>query len=240
VIKHRRKQTIWLARLSVDIFEFWSLIGRGENVHPADRSVFARMNPIKHGFRLDCLPSSFGGRLGDAPVVPLYLSPGFGDQDVNDAQTEEGKDYYVRRWAGYEPIRDIKSNWMLSRTKHFGDYDTVRNKIALLNIGAYHSVDVKSFGSLLALPSSRVSLGWAQDVLFPDAEAGKRVVICMRSACWWGLAQGRKYEGGLFAPQVNRSGYLLKNEANDRLVELVQTSSGNIGIYRGEAVRKTV
>jgi hypothetical protein len=59
----------------------------------------------------------------------------------------------TRRWRGYEPIRDIKSNWMLSRTKNFGDYETVKNMIALLNIGAYHSADVRSFGSLLALPS---------------------------------------------------------------------------------------
>jgi hypothetical protein len=212
--------------LITDIFEFWSQIGRGESVHPRDRKVFDRMNPEKHGFRLDCLPSSFGGRLRDAPVVLLYLSPGFGQQDLVDAQTDEGKDYYVRRWGGYEPIRDIKSNWMLSRTKNFGDYETVKNKIALLNIGAYHSVDVKSFGSLLALPSSRVSLEWAQSVLFPDAEAGKRIVICMRSASYWGLEQGRKYEGGLFAPQVNRSGYFLKNDANDRLVELVQKRLG--------------
>jgi hypothetical protein len=113
---------------------------------------------------------------------------------------------------------------MFSRIKNFGDYETVKDKIALLNIGAYHSVDVKSFGSLLALPSSRVSLGWAQEALFPDAEAGKRIVICMRSC--WGLEQGRKYEGGLFAPQVNRSGHLLKNDANDRLVELVQKRLG--------------
>jgi hypothetical protein len=86
---------------------------------------------------------------------------------------------------------------------------------------------VKSFGSLLALPSSPVSLGWAQDVLFPDAEAGKRIVICMRSASYWGLEQGRKYEGSLFAPEVNRSGYLLKNHENDRLVELVQKRLGS-------------
>jgi hypothetical protein len=105
--------------LITDIFEFWSQIGRGENVHPADRKVFDRMDPQKHGFRLDCLPSSFGGRLRDAPVVLLYLSPGFGDQDLIDAQTDEGKDYYVRRWRGYEPIRDIKSNWMLSRNQEF-------------------------------------------------------------------------------------------------------------------------
>jgi hypothetical protein len=213
--------------LSVDIFEFWSQISRGEHVHPADKSVFARMNPKRHGFCLDCLPSSFGGRLRDAPVVLLYLSPGFGEQDLDDAQTEQGKDYYVRRWLGYEPIRDIKSNWMFRRIKDFGDYQSVKDKIALLNIGAYHSKDVKSPGSLLALPSSRVSLGWAHDVLFPDAEAGKRVVICMRSAVYWGLEQGRKYEGTLFAPAVNpHSGYLLKNDAKDRLVELVRKRLG--------------
>ena len=55
---------------------------RGENVHPVDRKVFERMDPHKHGFRLDCLPSSFGGRLRDAPVVLLYLSPGFGGSPI--------------------------------------------------------------------------------------------------------------------------------------------------------------
>jgi hypothetical protein len=77
--------------LIVDIFEFWSQISRGENVHPADRKVFERMDPHKHGFRLDCLPSSFGGRLRDALVVLLYLSPGFGEQDVIDAPDRRGE-----------------------------------------------------------------------------------------------------------------------------------------------------
>jgi hypothetical protein len=208
--------------VSQDIFEFWSQIARGEHIHPADKRVFSRMRPEKHGFRLDCLPGCFGGRLRDAPVVLLYLSPGFGEQDVIDAKTDERKDYYVRRWRGYEPIRNIESNWMLSRTRDFGDYNAVKDKIALLNIGAYHSVDVRSFASLLALPSSRVSLGWAQDVLFPDAEAGKRIVICMRSASYWGLEQGRKYDGTLFAPKVNRSGYLIKNDDKRGLVDIVR------------------
>jgi hypothetical protein len=213
--------------MSQDIFKFWSQIDRGEHIHPADKRVFDRMRPKKHGFRLDCLPSSFGGRLRDAPVVLLYLSPGFGRQDLRDARTEEGKDYYVRRWRGYEPIRDIKSNWMVSRTKSFGTYDEVKDKIALLNIGAYHSTRLKSFASLLALPSSRVSLAWAQDVLFPDAEAGKRIVICMRSASYWGLEQGQKYKGALFAPKVNRSGYLLKNHDNEVLIERVRKCLGH-------------
>jgi hypothetical protein len=111
---------------------------------------------------------------------------------------------------------------MLSRTKTFGGYDAVKDKIALLNIGAYRSADVRSFASLLALPSSRVSLGWAQEVLFPDAEAGRRIVVCMRSASYWGLEQGRRYEGTLFAPRVNRSGYLIRNDDNRRLVDIVK------------------
>jgi hypothetical protein len=216
--------------VSHDIFEFWSQIDRGEHIHPADKRVFDRMRPEKHGFRLDCLPACFGGRLRDAPIVLLYLSPGFSEQDIGDAKTNEGKDYYARRWKGYEPMREIgsgKSSWMSSRTKLFGDFETVKDKIALLNIGAYHSVDLRSFAALLSLPSSRVSLGWAQDVLFPDAEAGKRIVICMRSAAYWGLEQGLKYRGSLFAPMVNRSGHLLNNDENHRLVSVVQNRLGN-------------
>jgi hypothetical protein len=217
-------------RVIQDIFEFWSQIDRGEHIHPADKSVFARMRPEKHGFRLDCLPGCFGGRLRDAPVVLLYLSPGFGKQDIVDAKTDGGKDYYARRWIGYEPLREFgsgKSSWMSSRTKIFGNFETVKDKLALLNIGSYHSVNVSSFSSLLSLPSSRVSLGWAQDALFPDAEAGKRIVICMRSAAYWGLEQGRKYKGSLFAPMVNRSGHLLKNDENRRLVDVVRNRLSN-------------
>ena len=161
----------------VDIFEFWSKIGRGEKIHPADRSAFARMDAKRHGFRLDCLSAAFGGRLRDAPVVLLYLSPGFSQADLAAAKTNEGKDFYVRR--SYEPAA---TSWTRSRTKNFGDWETVRQKVAVLNIGAYHSTNVRSYASLLALPSSRVSMEWAQSVLFPEAEAGRRIVICMRSA----------------------------------------------------------
>jgi len=208
-----------------DLFEFWSQIGRGENIHPADKKTFERMPAQQHGFRLDCLPACFGGRLRDAPVVMLYLSPGFSENDVADAQNEESKDYYMRRYSGYEPPRHLlneKSTWFSSRTKCFGDWEQVRDKIAVLNIGAYHSRDVKSKSALMALPSSRVCLDWAQDVLFSDAEAGRRIVICMRSAALWGLAVGRQYSGLLFAPVVNRAGHLAKNEENAGLIKTVR------------------
>lgn len=136
-----------------DIFEFWSRIKRGAFVHPADEAVFKRIHADKHGFQLNCLPGCFGGRLRSAPVVLLYLSPGFSEVDVADAATDEGKDYRFRVWKGDEPFRDNGPGapWLASRTKNFGTYETIKNKLAILNIGAYHSKDVKSYASLLAL-----------------------------------------------------------------------------------------
>jgi hypothetical protein len=212
--------------LQSDIFEFWSLINRGEHIHPADVAVLNRMTAEQHGFKLECLPGCYGGPLKTAPIVLLFLSPGFSAKDAAEAKTEEMRDYYVRRWAGDEPLRGADpaaSAWVASRTRAFGDWDAIRINIAILNIGAYHSKDVKSYGSLMALPSSRVALDWAQSVLFPQAEAGKRLVICMRSAHCWGLERGRSYGAGLFAPHVNRSGYLINNDENARLVQLVRS-----------------
>jgi hypothetical protein len=185
------------------------------------------MEPKKHGFSLECLPAAFGGRLRTAPVVLLYLSPGLSAADIADANTDEGKDYYLRRWSGDEPMRDLGgatgTPWMASRTKRFGSYDVVKDKIALFNIGAYHSKDVKSYAALTALPSSRASLDWAQNVLFPAAEGGERIVVCMRSAGYWGLETGRRYGAGLFAPRVTRQGHFIKDRENGKLIELVRT-----------------
>ena len=65
-----------------DIFEFWAQIKRGQLIHPADAPVFARMDAEKHGFQLHCLPTCFNGRLKTAPVVLLFLSPGY-DEDFD-------------------------------------------------------------------------------------------------------------------------------------------------------------
>jgi hypothetical protein len=208
-----------------DIFEFWSRMQRGDHIHPDDKEVFGRMCPAKHGFELDCLPGCFAGPLKTASVVLLYLSPGHSQATADAAKTEEGKDFYFRQYQGHEPFRDSGPgrSWVESRTKIFGNYDSVKKHFALLNIGAYHSKTLKDYGSLLALPSSGVSLSWAQQTLFPEAEAGKRIVICLRAAAYWGLDVGREYNGNLFAPAFNRSGHLLKSAQREKIIDLVKT-----------------
>jgi hypothetical protein len=102
----------------MDILEFWSQIKRGETVHPADREVFARINPEKHGFQLDCLPASYGGKLKTAPVVFLFSSPGYSAFDLEDAQSEQGKETYADgRAKNHSETMDLGKHGCLAERK---------------------------------------------------------------------------------------------------------------------------
>lgn len=113
----------------IDIFEFWSCIGRGEKIHPADIKIFERLNPKAHGFELGCLPGCFNGPLRTAPVVFLYLSPGFSQSDLDKANSDEGKDAYLELWQGRRPLSEA-SGWTPSRTKAFGEWQNIRNSVS--------------------------------------------------------------------------------------------------------------
>lgn len=198
-----------------DIFDFWSEIKLGQKVHPRDRLVLSR---VAHGFDLNCLPAAFMGPLKIAPLVLLYLSPGLSDIDHKDARSVVGKRRYFERWKGLQPLPGPEDhrgawNWWRSRTQAFGDWEYLRTRTAVLNIGAYHSREFVDHSMLAALPSSRMSLDWAQEVLFPQAMAGERVVICLRSARFWGLQPGKRYGASLFAPKVTRAGHITLSDA---------------------------
>ena len=206
-----------------DIFRFWAKVRPTDNMHPADRAVLTR---VKHRFDLKCLPACFGGPLRTAPIVLLYLSPGFSKHDRIDAKSKKGQDYYMRRRAGREPFRAEGQGfkWLTSRTKCFGlDWKLIRSKLAVLNIGAYHSKNFHDTPLLAALPSSRVSIAWAQDVLFPQARDGKIVVICLRAARFWGLETGKKYGKSLFAPHVTIGGHMKHNRMRKQIIKAVNS-----------------
>ena len=184
--------------------------------HPADRIVFDRAangDDRGHGFDLRCLPAPFNGPLRTARVVLLYLSPGWCERDVEEAETQAGQDRYFRRRQGYAPLDTEAEHaegyrWWTERTKRFGQPHELQDKIAYLNIGPYKSKDFTDYPLLAALPSCRVSLDWAQSVLFPQAERGDRVVVCMRSARYWGLGKQRQFGASLFAPATTMSGHM--------------------------------
>lgn len=200
------------------IFRFWNDIGLSEKIHPADRQVFRSVGKKGHGFHLKCLPSPINGRLRTAPVVFLFLSPGYNPKDLKDAKSIKGKKNYQKRRQGLQPISDSGSgaNWFSGIISKF-EIDRLKafDQIAVLNIGAYHSKKYKDYPLLAALPSSRMSLDWAQQILFPQARRGKRVVVCLQSAHFWGLKPG-SWKGKLFVPEVTRGGHMRRKSKRQK------------------------
>ena len=183
---------------TIDLFDFWSRIGPSDRVHPADRDVFDRVKD-SHGFDLQCLPCCLMGPLKTAPVVLLYLSFGLDDEDRVEATSERGQDRYMKMRLGTQPLpgpdeHRIAWKWWVSRTKCFGkNWQDLRTKIAVLEIGAYHSRTFKDVPLLAALPSSRVSIDWAQAVLNCRRARGRvpaveRVLGASTGAAIWTLA----------------------------------------------------
>lgn len=194
----------------------------GTKIHPADVPIFDRMRMANgdagHGLQLDCLPAPYAGPLRSAPVVFLYLSAGWTEQDAAEADTPKAQARQAAQWRGDALIPALEEHpsgwrWWASRMRPFDDLAAYRDKVAFLNISGYHSKDFQDYPLLTALPSCRTAVEWAQTVLFPQAEAGERVVVCLRSALFWGLAHGRRYGAGLFAPPVTRGGHMLRQGA---------------------------
>ncbi len=210
-----------------EFFDFWPenlgyyKDGRHGYSHPADRDVLGR---VEHPFDLNCLPGCWGGPIKRAPIILLYLSPGLSDSDHDIAKSKDAAKRFkhVKRgesaFPGKEHVEGRK--WWKSRIKGFvdekylEDIDFLRNKIVSLNISPYHSKDIPDRSVLSSLPSCRMTLDWAQSTLFPEAEKGNKVVICMRSCRYWGLSNGEngaKYGCSLYAPKVTRGGHLQKD-----------------------------
>jgi hypothetical protein len=198
-----------------DIFECWEKYQLGERIHPLDRRVFDDLKS-QHGLNLDCLPVPFYGPLKTAPIVLLYLNPGLSELDLEQAKSIEWQKRRCESLIGLTPLSPLRvnseKNWWVDKTAFLGTpIEDLLDKIAVLQLCAYHSKEFKDWPLIAALPTSRLAISWAQEELFADAQAGKRVVICLRSPRYWGLAPGQSYGGALFAPLTTRSGHIQKS-----------------------------
>lgn len=214
--------------MSNAIFEFWSEaeVGADQFIHPRDQAVFNRIGDRPH-FNLTTPPGPFFGPLKSAPIVLLYLSPGYGEDDEDPVINARLRAQVSALRRGHQPLPGPEEfprrwKWWSSRTKVFGDWQHLMDRIAILNIGAYHSKEFLDAPLLAALPSSRASLSWAQDFLFPQAERGERIVVCMRAAHFWGLSVDSRHGSSLFAPPVTRGGHMLAGAAREEVVASVR------------------
>ena len=212
-----------------DIFDFWAGCAPDAHVHPADAAVLGR---VPHGFDLGCLPIPFTGPLRTAPVVLLFLSPGSADGEAAMSGSGAHRAWHGFQRTGWAPMPSEAEHphawaWWSKVVRQFGvEPGDVRDRFAVLNIGAYHSKAFKDWHMPAALPSSRATLDWAQGVLFPQAERGERVVVCLRSARLWGLGKGTHTGVSLHAPRHTRSGIMLAGEPEDGVRSAVRQACG--------------
>ena len=213
-----------------DIFSFWSVMKAGDRVHPDDRAVLERLP--EHGFDLNLLPTPFNGPLRTAKVVLLYPAPGRSVGDEKEAASDQGQKRALKQYGGNEPLFEPDQQaeghkWLASRLKFLGvSWPQLRTRVAVLEMAPYHSKNFSSKTPVIALPSARVAVGWAQRVLFPQAIRGERVVVGMRSHHHWGLARGSYSGEALFAPETTRHGHLLTG-AHDPILEAIHSALGN-------------
>ena len=219
-----------------DIFEFWKNVGPAEKVHPDDKQILGNLN-LSHGLKLDCLPVPFYGPLKTAPIVLLYLNPGFQSQDEEAAQTKEGQEFWFNQRQGNAPLRSQinkkPKSWWVARTKSFNrDAELLRDKMAVLEICPYHSKSFKDMPLLAALPSCRTAIAWAQSILFPEAQRGERLVICLRSPRYWGLSKGKRYGKLLFAPEMTaQGGFMLNGPMRNIIVAEAQNIIDKVAVH---------
>jgi hypothetical protein len=216
-----------------DLFGFWAGVPGDVRVHPRDEDTFKRAS---HHFELACLPTNYLGPLRIAPVVLLFLSPGFEPEDIEQAKTRDGQEYYLRQRSGNAHLPTEGEHkgawkWLMPIIRQFGvSLSEVASKVAILNIAPYKSKRFHDHGLLAALPSSHAAIDYAQSVLFPEAEdeAGRRVVVCLRSPDYWGLSEREDgpYGRALYAPPRTRRGIMRHGPLRESIVAVVQGAVG--------------
>lgn len=214
------------------LFRFWSEMPAGALHHPRDRHVLAR---VPHAFPHTAPPNPFFGPLRTAPLVLLYLSPGLGPEDEAAARDPAFREFFLRQWTGDAPLPAADEypgwwKWWAPRVAQFGlDPLAARDKVAFLNISPYRSKTFSDWPMLAALPSSRAALDWAQNTLFRQAYDGERIVVCLRSARYWGLSaprDGGPWGRGLYVSHFTQSGYLHHGSERDAIRAHVRSLLG--------------
>jgi hypothetical protein len=124
--------------------------------------------------------------------------------------------------------------WTERRLAQFGlSYKTASTKVAFVNLIPYRSREgAKDLRMLERLESTRLVRAWAHDTLFPEAEAGKRVVVCLRSARAWGLEPDTQRGQSLFTPKFNRAGFMLHGPMREKVSFAVRRAVGLADIDR--------
>jgi hypothetical protein len=191
---------------SADLVQFWAQCDNLQ-AHPADAAM---LQSRTHNFGRDPIIGPWMGPIHTAPVVLLTLNGSLAGtgEEAAAMKVQSAREEMARTLQGRAPLYSFQYNpagriWTDKRLGAFGlTYQIAADKVAFINLMAYKSRngadDLYKYG-MDALPSTQYLLRWTRDTLFPEAEAGKRVVVCLMSAIRWGLTPGQR-RGSLYSP----------------------------------------
>ena len=199
---------------TAEFLRFWQKAIPSLQIHPDDA---AALESNRHTLAVDTLVGPFMGPVRTAPVVLLTLNGGLSGVEQDEAKIPAVREQMARNLRGDQPLPTFATNpagrkWTESRLAQFGlSYEIASTKVAFVNLIPYRSREgAKDLRMLERLESARLVRAWAHDTLFPEAEAGKRVVVCLRSARPWGLEPDTQRGVSLFTPKFTRSGFMVK------------------------------
>jgi hypothetical protein len=163
----------------------------------------------------------------------LTLNGGFNGIERHEAAIPAVREAMARNLYGDAPLPSFATNmkgreWTERRLGQFGlSYEVAASKVAFVNLIPYRSTEgAKDMHMTERLESVRLVRAWARDTLFPETEAGKRVVVCLRSARAWGLDPDTQRGQALFAPKFNRAGYMLHGPMREKVGLAVRRAVG--------------
>ena len=173
------------------------------------------------------------GPVRTAPVVLLTLNGGLNGVEWDEAKIPAVRELMAQNLGGDVPLPTFATNpagraWTERRLAQFGlSYEVASTQVAFVNLIPYRSREgAKDSRMIERLESARLVRAWARDTLFREAEAGKRVVVCLRSARNWGLEPDTQRGVSLFTPRFNRAGFMLHGRMREKVCFAVQRAVG--------------
>ena len=164
-------------------------------------------------FHLPLVPVPYGGNLKKADIIILLLNPGLSCIDyygeLECAAYRQALEYNLRQdfsktefpfiwlnpdfcWqSGFiwweRKLRGILKT--IATEKHDGSYlkalHDLSCRIAMIELIPYHSAKFNDHRLIDRLPSTQQAIKYVRDVLLPDAESGKKLIIVARQNKGW-------------------------------------------------------
>ena len=180
------------------LFKYWDKLPADRLVHPADQPF---LDERAHNFELHTVPSPWDGPLATAPIVLCTLNPGSdsGGYDNWVASDPNMRAKMFRQLRGDQPLvveHRTATQWIGDRIKFLCDgassqkaVEQLAGDLAIFNLFPYRSKKFDSKWADTKLPSAENARRFVREVLYPDAKAGKRFVVIIRSRKEWRIRE---------------------------------------------------